>query len=36
MNKQQKEVVIDTLRKDFSHSGAMYLIGFRGVTVDQL
>jgi len=36
MNRQQKEVVIDTLRKDFSHSGALYLIGFRGVTVEQL
>lgn len=36
MNRQQKEVVIDTLRKDFSSSGALYIVGFRGVTVDQL
>lgn len=36
MNRQQKEVVIDALRDDFSHSAALYIIGFRGVTVEQL
>jgi large subunit ribosomal protein L10 len=36
MNKQQKEVIVSALRDNFSHSAALYLIGFRGATVEQL
>ena len=36
MNRQEKETVIAELKKDFSNSIGLFLIGYRGMTVDQL
>ncbi len=36
MNRQQKESVVSQLRKEFSHSEAAFLVGYRGLTVHQL
>ncbi len=36
MNRQQKEVVIETLRKDFSDSKGSFLVSYSGLTVGQM
>ena len=36
MNRQQKELVVKSLYNNFSHSQAMFLVGFRGMTVEQI
>lgn len=36
MNRQQKEIVVQTLREDFSQSPALYIVDYRGTTVEQL
>jgi large subunit ribosomal protein L10 len=36
MNRQEKETVIAELKKDFAGSTGLFLIGYRGMTVDQL
>ena len=36
MNRQQKENVVETLRKNFSDSTASFLVGYRGLSVSQL
>jgi len=36
MNRQQKEHVVESLRKNFTQSTASYLVGYRGLSVAQL
>lgn len=36
MNRQQKEVVIDSLSGEFGHSSASFLVGVKGLSVKQM
>lgn len=36
MNRQEKELVVDSLRKDFQASEAAFLVNLQGLTVNQL
>jgi large subunit ribosomal protein L10 len=36
MNRQQKELVVQLLRERFSQSSASFVIGYKGLTVNQL
>jgi large subunit ribosomal protein L10 len=36
MNRQQKELVVQLLRERFSHSPASFIVGYKGLTVNQL
>ncbi len=36
MNRQQKALVVEGLKKDFSDSQATFLVGFKGLTVKQM
>lgn len=36
MNRQEKEVVIQSLMNDFAQSNATFLVGFKGITVRDL
>lgn len=36
MNRQQKELVVQLLRERFSQSPASFIVGYRGLSVDQM
>lgn len=36
MNRQEKQAIIDSLKNDFAHSQASFLIGVQGMTVEQI
>lgn len=36
MNRQQKALVIETLKKDFTDSKGSFFVGYRGLTVSQI
>ena len=36
MNRQQKESVVESLRKSFTQSNISFLVGYRGLTVAQM
>jgi len=36
MNRQQKETLVDALKKDFNDAQATYLIGYRGLSVNAM
>lgn len=36
MNREQKAVIIDSIRNDFSNSEASFVVGYKGMTVKQL
>jgi len=36
MNRQQKELVIKQLKNDFTGSQSLFLVGFRGLSVEQM
>lgn len=36
MNREQKAIVIDALKNDFSNSKASFVVGYKGLTVKQL
>ena len=36
MNRQEKQLVIDSLKKDFSGNSGSFLVGIKGMTVEEL
>jgi len=36
MNREQKAIIIDSIKKDFAQSEASFIVGYKGLTVKQL
>jgi large subunit ribosomal protein L10 len=36
MNREQKGIIIDSIKGDFSNSGASFVVGYKGLTVHQM